>query len=62
MTWPNYYKPLLFPYLLALSQIVRNVSWILNPFLFVGNSLLKWPDKSNTSYAMLDFESGIENL
>ena len=23
---------------------------------------VKWPDKSTTSYAMLDFESDIENL
>jgi len=24
--------------------------------------LLKWPDKTTTSYAMLDFESDIEKL
>ena len=30
--------------------------------LFFFLSLKKWPDKSITSYAMLDFESDIENL
>ena len=29
---------------------------------FISDVMEKWPDRSSTSYAMLNFESEIENL